>query len=79
MTTKETQKETPKKPNTKKRILCELVEESKTRNYIIEGALSRAGLLDQYYTEKAERDIKDLKPSITEHEFENIIKEFVGE
>lgn len=78
MTEKTTKKNnTPK--TTKKLVLYEAVQENPTKNFIIMGALSKAGLLEKYRKEEKEHGIENLKPSITESELNKIIKEFVGE
>ena len=43
-----------KTPATQKRILYELVAESPLREYVIVGALAKAGLLSQFEQEKKE-------------------------
>lgn len=80
MTTKkktETKNET--KQNSKKEVLYELVQKSDTSNYIIVGALSRAGLLAQYEYEKEVYGKEVISPTITEAELDKIIKTFLGE
>lgn len=72
----ETTKETTNKT---KKILYEAVHENPTRNYIIVGALSRAGLLKQYREEEAVYGVENLKPSITDDELNKIIKDYLGE
>lgn len=67
------------KPSTgQKRILYELVAESPLREYVITGALARAGLLPQFEQEKKEYGYNDIKPSITEKEFDKILSDFLG-
>ena len=62
-----------------KLILYEAVQAHKTKNYIIVGALSSAGLLDQYKYEKSVYGKEDIGPSITMDELDNCIKKFLGE
>ncbi|MDO5849310.1 MAG: hypothetical protein Q4P18_07230 [Methanobrevibacter sp.] len=62
----------------KKLTLYDAVQKNPTRNYIIVGALSKAGLLEQYYEEKEKHGVEVVKPSITESELEKIIKNFTG-
>lgn len=69
-------KETNKKNNKRKKILYELVQESKKPLFIIIGALTKAKLLKQYEYEVKEYGRLDLKPSITENEFNKIIKNY---
>ena len=67
------------KPNTgQKRILYELVAESPTREFIIVGALAKAGLLPQYEQEKKDYGFQDVKASITQKEFDKILSDFLG-
>ena len=67
-----------KTPATQKRILYELVAESPLREYVIVGALAKAGLLSQFEQEKKEYGYLDVKPSITEKEFDKILSDFLG-
>ena len=62
----------------KKLTLFDAVQKSKVKNYIIVGALSKAGLLEQYRKEEAEHGIEDIEPSITMTELNKIIKNFTG-
>ena len=62
----------------KKRILYELVDESDLREYIIVGALVKAGLLPQFEQEKVEYGLEDIKPTITQKEFDKILSDFLG-
>lgn len=81
--TKEKKKDTPAKntktSTSKKITLYDAVEQSKERKYIVVGALSRAGLLEKYRYEESIYGIEDIEPSITENDFNKIIKEFLGE
>ena len=43
------------------------------------GALSKAGLLEEYKYQKANFEKVELKPSITVEELNKIITEFLGE
>ena len=84
MTKKESKKDNgaPKKEeeNTKEKlILFEAVEKHPTKNYIILGALTYAGLINQYAEEEAVYGKEDIKPTITIDELNKIIKNFIGE
>lgn len=79
MTVKKTTAKKEETTNKTKKILYEAVQENPTRNYIIVGALSRAGLLKQYREEEAVYGIENLKPSITDDELNKIIKDYLGE
>ena len=82
MTKKEevnTTKTTKKNSAQPKQILYEAVQENKTRNYIIVGALTRAGLYQQYKYEESVYGVENLEASITQDELNKIIKEFTGE
>ncbi len=78
---KKEDKETPKRtvPKKEKLILFEAVEENPTPKYMIIGALTAAGLIQQYEQEELVYGIEDIKPSITADELNKIIKEFIGE
>lgn len=76
--TKKKEEPAPKKDTGKKRILYELVDESPLREYIIVGALAKAGLLPQFEQEKKDYGFEDLKPSITQKEFDKILSDFLG-
>lgn len=67
-----------KKP---KKILYEAVQENKTENFIIVGALTKAGLIDQYAHEKEVylSKTEEIKPTITDDELNKIIKNYTGE
>ncbi|MBO6275429.1 MAG: hypothetical protein J6M91_07855 [Methanobrevibacter sp.] len=73
--------EKPSKTKTppKKLILCELVEAYPEENWVIMGALSRAGLLEQYKHELSVYEYEDITPSITADELSKMIKDFLGE
>ena len=84
MTKKESKKDNgaPKKEeeNTKEKlILFEAVDKHPTKNYIILGALTYAGLIKQYTEEEAVYGKEDIKPTITIDELNKIIKNFIGE
>lgn len=79
MTVKKTTAKKEETTNKTKKILYKAVQENPTRNYIIVGALSRAGLLKQYREEEAVYGIENLKPSITDDELNKIIKDYLGE
>ncbi len=68
----------PKKVNSAKKILYEAVQEHPVRNYIIVGALTRAGLYNQYQAEKEVYGVKNIQPSITDEELNKIIKKYTG-
>lgn len=76
--TKKTEKTTKKDVAAKKKILYEAVKEHPEKNYIIVGALTRAGLVGQYLQEEAVYGVEDLTPSITDEELDKIIKDFLG-
>lgn len=78
MTVKKSEKTTAKKP-AEKLILFEAVQKHPTENYIIVGALSKAGLLDQYHKEELAYGIEDIAPSITMDELDKHVKNFLGE
>ena len=73
--------EKPSKTETppKKLILCELVEAYPEENWVIAGALSSVGLLEQYKHELSIYGYEEINPSITVDELTEIIKEFLGE
>ena len=85
MTTKnkksETKKEEPEKKKApgKKLILCEVVEAYPKPNWVIVGALSNAGLLEQYQHELEVYGYETIEPSITVDELTKIINDFLGE
>lgn len=78
MTTKKSEKTTAKK-SAEKLILFEAVQKHPTENYIIVGALSKAGLLNQYHKEELAYGIEDIAPSITMDELDKHVKNFLGE
>lgn len=67
-----------KKMNEPQLILFEAVQENKTPNFIIIGALSKAGLLGKYREEESEYGVENIKPSITAKELDKIIKNYIG-
>lgn len=69
----------PKKAPGEKLILLELVNAYPERYDIKIGALSRAGLLDQYRHEESVYEKEEIKPSMTVDEFTKIIKDYLGE
>ena len=82
MTTKKNQKkkeEPAKKAPGEKLILVELVEAYPAEDYIIMGALAKAGLLDQYNNELRVYEKEEIKPSMTVDELTKIIQDFLGE
>ena len=64
---------------TPKEILYEAVQKNPTRNYIIMGALTQAGLYNQYNPEETIYGVENIKPSITTDELNKIIKNYIGE
>lgn len=64
---------------TPKEILYEAVQKNPTRNYIIMGALTQAGLYNQYKQEETIYGVENIKPSITTDELNKIIKNYIGE
>ena len=64
---------------TSKEILYEAVQKNPTRNYIIMGALTQAGLYNQYKEEETIYGVENIKPSITTDELNKIIKNYIGE
>ncbi|MCR5027000.1 MAG: hypothetical protein K6A34_06135 [Methanobrevibacter sp.] len=78
MTKKKEEPAPEKKDAGKKRILYELVEESELREYIITGALAKAGLLPQFEKEKTDYGFQEVKPSLTQKEFDKILSDFLG-
>ena len=70
---------TPANAAAEKLILYEAVQKHPTENYIIIGALSKAGLLIQYQEEAVAYGIEDIEASITMDELDKIVKNFLGE
>lgn len=64
---------------TPKEILYEAVQKNPTRNYIIMGALTQAGLYNQYKQEETIYGVENIKSSITTDELNKIIKNYIGE
>lgn len=82
MTKKKTEEKTEKttaKNAAEKLILFEAVQKHPTENYILVGALSKAGLLNQYRQEELAYGIDDIDPSITMDELDKHVKNFLGE
>jgi hypothetical protein len=79
--TQKTDKKTPAEKETasEKMILFEAVQKHPTQNYIIMGALSKAGLLNQYRQEELDYGIEDIEASITMDELDKHVKNFLGE
>ena len=71
-------KEKTSKPSGEKLILLELVDAYPERMDVKIGALSRAGLLDQYRYEESVYEKEEIKPSMTVDEFTKILKEYLG-
>ena len=67
----------PKEPEGgKKEILYELVAKSEERNSTIAGTLSKNNLLRQYEQEKIDFPKGIVKPTLTEFDFNKMIKDF---
>ena len=76
--TKKSEEKTKKENNTSKRILYELVNESEIEEHKIMGALGKAGLIEQYENEKLKYNRFDIEPTLTQAEFDKILKDFLG-
>ena len=72
-TEKQDKKEKTEKPTVEKYTLVELVIACPTDMIWIIYNLSRVGLLEQYRQEAEDYGIKDITPSLTIEEFNNII------
>ncbi len=68
----------PRKAKEPKQTLINLTKQSSTPEYIIVGALSKAGLLQQYEYEKINNGVLDLTPSMNQTEFTKLITDFIG-
>ncbi len=66
------------KNNSPKKILYELVKESEIEEHKIMGALAKAGLIEQYKDEKTKFNRFDIEPTLTQAEFDKILKDFLG-
>lgn len=75
--TKKSEEKT-KKENSPKKILYELVKESEIEEHKIMGALAKAGLIEQYEDEKTKFNRFDIEPTLTQAEFDKILKDFLG-
>ena len=77
----ENKKTTTANKNNKMMSLYEAVQENKTENFIIFGALTKAGLINQYIHEKEVylSKTEEIKPTITDTELNKIIKNYTGE
>lgn len=64
-----------KKTSAEKFTLVELVNNSDMHYPLIVMNLSRAGLLEQYETEKEALGILDIEPSMTQAEFDKIMED----
>ena len=78
-TSKEKESSQKDKAPGEKLVLFELVNAYPERHDIKIGALSRAGLLDQYRYEESVYLKEEIKPSLTVDEFTKIIKDYLGE
>lgn len=76
--TKKAEEKTKKENNSPKKILYELVKESKIEEHKIMGALGKAGLIEQYEDEKIKFRRFDIEPTLTQAEFDKILKDFLG-
>lgn len=76
--TKKVEDKTKKEKNSPKKILYELVKESEIEEHKIMGALGKAGLIEQYETEKVKYNRFDIEPTVTQDEFDKILKDFLG-
>lgn len=76
--TKKAEEKTKKENNSPKKILYELVKESKIEEHKIMGALGKAGLIEQYEDEKIKFSRFDIEPTLTQAEFDKILKDFLG-
>jgi len=76
--TKKSEEKTKKENNSSKKILYELVQESELEEHKIIGALGKAGLINQYETEKVKYNRFDIEPTLTQAEFDKILKDFLG-
>ena len=76
--TKKAEEKTKKENNSPKKILYELVKESKIEEHKIMGALGKAGLIEQYEDEKIKFNRFDVEPTLTKAEFDKILKDFLG-
>lgn len=76
--TKKAEEKTKKENNSPKKILYELVQESEIEEHKIMGALGKAGLIEQYNDEKIKFDRFDIEPTLTQAEFDKILKDFLG-
>lgn len=73
------EKEIKKTVTANKFTLYEAVQNHEEQNHVIVGALSKAGLLNQYRHEKHAiiTGTEDINPSITMVELDKIIKKFL--
>lgn len=74
-----TNEKPPAKDTAEKLILYEAVQNHPEKNYILVGALSKAGLLEQYRQEEIDYGVEDITPSITMDELDKHVKKFLGE
>ena len=77
-TKKPDNKKEENKKTEKKAVLFDLAKQSQEREYVIVGALSKAGLKNQYDTEKEEVGVQNVKPTITQSEFDKILMDYRG-
>lgn len=76
--TKKAEEKTKKENNSPKKILYELVKESEIEEHKIMGALGKAGLIEQYEDEQLKYNRFDIEPTLTQTEFDKILKDFLG-
>lgn len=76
--TKKSEEKTKNEKNTSKKILYELVKESEIEEHKIMGALGKAGIIEQYENEKLKYNRFDIEPTLTQAEFDKILKDFLG-
>lgn len=65
--------------NEPKQVLYKLVEDSKLRNHTIIGALTKAGLIEQYNQELVDSLRLIVPATITRTEFNEIINKYLKE
>ena len=63
-------------PQDEKYTLLELVANSTVRSPIIMMELHHAGLLNQYKQEKQDYGLEEIEPSMTQKEFDKIVKDY---
>lgn len=76
--TKKSEEKIKNESNSPRRILYELINESEIEEHKIMGALGKAGLIEQYENEKLKYNRFDIEPTLTQAEFDKILKDFLG-